>query len=113
MHRRLRGVIGATATPIALVAIGVVVSYQPAGAGPRHGSHPGAVDQQQAQAIKDQVGVLGVSEFRVACGRAQRMSNVPRRLHERLGRERAPTPDDQLRQPRPQVRHRREPRLAR
>ena len=77
MRRRLRGAIGATAATLALVAIGVVVSYQPAGAGPQHGNHPGAVDQQQAQAIKDQVGIQGASEFRVTCSSSHRAGNDP------------------------------------
>ena len=63
MRRRLRGLIGVTATTVAIAAIGVVVAHQPAGAGPLHGNHPGAVDQQQAQAIQGQIGITGVSEF--------------------------------------------------
>ncbi len=77
MRRRLRGLIGATATTIAIAAIGVVVTYQPAGAGPAHGNHPGAVDQQQAQAIRDQVGIAGASEFRVTCASSHRAGDDP------------------------------------
>jgi hypothetical protein len=77
MRRRLRGLIGVTATTVAIAAIGVVVSYQPAGAGPLHGSHPGAVDEQQARAIEGQIGITGASEFRVTCGSSHRAGNDP------------------------------------